>query len=97
MTYLPKTKAEYLETWRRDSRICSLNYRSLSAFTMSFVTTIVLILFGLYVANSVYVIYHLFHVPGCQGNSRKCLQPHGVIDKKLEVSLITLRFISLKK
>ena len=57
---------------------------------MSFVTTIVLILFGLYIANSIYVIYHLFHVPGCEGNARKCLRPHSIIDKKLEVSFIVL-------
>lgn len=53
---------------------------------MSKITTIVFILFGLYVANSVYVIYNLFHVPACHGNSRKCLRPHGVVDNKLEVS-----------
>ena len=52
---------------------------------MSYVTTIVLILFGLYVANSIYVIYHLFHLPECQGGVGKCLRPDGVIDKKLEV------------
>lgn len=56
---------------------------------MSFVTTVVLILFGLYVANSIYVIYHLFHVPGCDGNARKCLRPHAIIDKELEVSFNT--------
>ncbi|KAL9975359.1 hypothetical protein ACROYT_G012514 [Oculina patagonica] len=56
---------------------------------MSFVTTIVLILFGLYIANSIYVIYHLFHVPECKGSPRKCLQPHGIIDKKLEISIYT--------
>ena len=55
---------------------------------MSFVTTVVLILFGLYIANSLYVIYHLFHVPGCEGNARKCIRPHAIIDKKLEVSFI---------
>lgn len=53
---------------------------------MSKITTIVFILFGLYVGNSVYVIYNLFHVPACHGNSRKCLRPHGVVDNKLEVS-----------
>lgn len=56
---------------------------------MSKITTIVFILFGLYVANSVYVIYNLFHVPACHGNSRKCLRPHGVVDNKLEVSIYT--------
>lgn len=56
---------------------------------MSLVTTIVLILFGLYIANSIFVIYHLFHVPSCKGTSRKCLQPHGIIDKKLEISIYT--------
>ncbi|PFX24958.1 Cleft lip and palate transmembrane protein 1-like protein [Stylophora pistillata] len=56
---------------------------------MSFVTTVVLILFGLYIANSFYVIYHLFHIPSCQGGSRKCLQPHGIIDKELEISIYT--------
>ena len=55
-------------------------------FAMSFVTTVVLILFGLYIVNSVYVIYNLFHVPTCQGGTRQCLKPHGIIDKKLEVS-----------
>lgn len=60
---------------------------------MSFVTTIVLILFGLYIANSIYVIYHLFHVPECKGSPRKCLQPHGIIDKKLEVSLIVFKSV----
>ena len=52
---------------------------------MSYVTTIVLVLFGVYVANSIYVIYHLFHLPECQGGVRKCLRPDGVIDKELEV------------
>ena len=53
---------------------------------MSYVTTIVLVLFGVYVANSIYVIYHLFHLPECQGGVRKCLRPDGVIDKELEIS-----------
>ena len=52
---------------------------------MGYVTTIVLVLFGVYVANSIYVIYHLFHLPECQGGVRKCLRPDGVIDKELEV------------
>lgn len=56
---------------------------------MSFVTTVVLILFGLYIVNSVYVIYNLFHVPTCQGGTRQCLKPHGIIDKKLEISIYT--------
>lgn len=56
---------------------------------MSFVTTIVFILFGLYVANSVYVIYHLFHVPACHGNSGECLRAHSVVDNKLEISIFT--------
>ena len=59
-------------------------------FTMSFVTTVVLILFGLYIANSIYVIYHLFHLPNCEGNAKKCLRPHAIIDKKLEVSSAVL-------
>lgn len=60
------------------------------SFTMSFVTTVVLILFGLYIANSIYVIYHLFHLPNCEGNGKKCLRPHAIIDKKLEVSSAVL-------
>lgn len=56
---------------------------------MSYVTTIVLVLFGVYVANSIYVIYHLFHLPECQGGVRKCLRPDGVIDKELEVLICT--------
>ena len=62
---------------------------------MSFVTTIVLILFGLYIANSIYVIYHLFHVPGCEGNAKKCLRPHAIVDKKLEVSFTVFGFVDL--
>ena len=52
------------------------------------VTTIVLILFGAYVLNSIYVIYQLFYMPACKGSAKKCLQPHSVIDKNLEVSYL---------
>ena len=49
-------------------------------------TTIILLAFFAYVLNSVYVIYQLFNVPSCKGNSRKCLPPHRLIDENLEVS-----------
>ena len=49
-------------------------------------TTIILLAFFAYVLNSIYVIYQLFNVPSCKGNSRKCLPPHRLIDENLEVS-----------
>ncbi|KAK3735199.1 hypothetical protein QZH41_017946 [Actinostola sp. cb2023] len=52
-------------------------------------TTIALTLFTLYVLNSLYVLYHFFHIPDCSGGPKKCLSPHSTIDGPLEVALYT--------
>ncbi|XP_031564751.1 cleft lip and palate transmembrane protein 1-like protein [Actinia tenebrosa] len=52
-------------------------------------TTIALVLFGLYVLNSLYVLYHFFYLPACTGGPKLCLYPHQTIDGPLEVALYT--------
>ncbi|XP_032228354.2 cleft lip and palate transmembrane protein 1-like protein [Nematostella vectensis] len=52
-------------------------------------TTIALTVFGLYMLNSVYVVYNLFYVPSCRGNSRECLHPHSILGQNLELALYT--------
>lgn len=49
-------------------------------------TSIALVLFGLYVLNSLYVLYHFFYIPVCAGGPNACLYPHQSIDGQLEVS-----------
>lgn len=63
------------------------------AFTSNFsimvsfnLTKIALTLFGLYILNSLYVLYHFFNVPECKGGSGKCLHPRST-GQQLEVSL----------
>lgn len=48
-------------------------------------TNLALTLFVLYVLNSMYILYHFFHIPDCTGGPKKCLSPHATIDGRLEV------------
>jgi len=58
-------------------------------------TNIILLLFFLYVINSLYVIYVLFNPPNCQGEGNRCLRPrYSFVDiknnrKDLMISLYT--------
>lgn len=50
-------------------------------------TKIALTLFGLYLANCLYILYHFFNVPDCTGRQNKCLSPRSMKGQILEVKL----------